>query len=51
MRSPEEELLLLELDPAHWRPEIVEIRRRDVIAPDGAASHLDDGVLLLHRVS
>jgi len=50
MRSPEEELALLDLDPTVWRSEIVEVRRRATIAPDGAPAHLDDGVLLLRRV-
>ena len=51
MRTPEEELALLALDPAQWRPEIVEIRRRDIDAPNGNPSHLDDGVILLRRMS
>ncbi|MCP2636267.1 NAD(P)/FAD-dependent oxidoreductase [Microbacterium sp. HD4P20] len=50
MRSPEAELALLNLDTARWRPEIVEIRRREATTPDGAPAHLDDGVLLLRRV-
>ncbi|MFD1494450.1 MULTISPECIES: FAD-dependent oxidoreductase [Microbacterium] len=49
MRTPEEEWDLLELDPAAWHPEIVEIRRREATAPDGAPAHLDDGVLLVRR--
>ncbi|WP_019179623.1 FAD-dependent oxidoreductase [Microbacterium yannicii] len=51
MHSPEEELALLDLDPAQWRPEIVELRRREATAPDGTHGHLDDGVLLLRRVT
>ncbi|MFH8248903.1 FAD-dependent oxidoreductase [Microbacterium sp. B2969] len=50
MRTPDEELALLALDESEWQPEIVEIRRREATAPDGAAAHLDDGVLLLRRI-
>lgn len=49
MRTPDEELALLGLDPETWRPEIVEVRPREVTAPDGTPSHLDDGILLLQR--
>jgi thioredoxin reductase/SAM-dependent methyltransferase len=49
MRTPEEELALLGLDPSQWRPEIVEMRRRAATAPDGTPAHLDDGVLMLRR--
>ena len=51
LHTPEEELALLALDPEVWRPEIVEIRRRDATAADGSPAHLDDGVLLLRRVA
>ncbi|MBD3940353.1 FAD-dependent oxidoreductase [Microbacterium sp. NEAU-LLC] len=51
MRTPEEELTLLDLDPTRWQPELVEVRRREATAPDGTPAHLDDGVLLLRRVS
>jgi hypothetical protein len=49
LRTPEEELALLDLDPAAWRPEIVDIRAREVAGPDGSVLQLDDGVLLLRR--
>ncbi|GAA5206648.1 bifunctional NAD(P)/FAD-dependent oxidoreductase/class I SAM-dependent methyltransferase [Microbacterium kyungheense] len=49
MRTPDEELALLDLDPAQWQPEIVEVRPRGTTAPDGTPAHLDDGVLLLRR--
>lgn len=49
LRTPEEELALLALDPDSWQPEVVETRSRDVIRPDGSAARLDDGVLLVRR--
>lgn len=49
MWTPAEELALLDLDPALWTPEIVEVRPRPVQAPDGTPSTLDDGILLLRR--
>lgn len=49
MRTPDEELRLLDLDPAEWQAEIVAIRTREATAPDGTPAHLDDGVLLLRR--
>jgi SAM-dependent methyltransferase len=51
LRTPADELALLDLDPAIWRPEIVEVRSRNVTAPDGTAAHLDDGVLLVRRAA
>ncbi|WP_203137232.1 bifunctional NAD(P)/FAD-dependent oxidoreductase/class I SAM-dependent methyltransferase [Microbacterium sp. JZ31] len=51
MRTPGEELRLLDLDPTGWQPEIVEIRQREATAPDGTPSHLDDGILLLRRLA
>ncbi|MFD4961073.1 FAD-dependent oxidoreductase [Microbacterium sp. NPDC058389] len=50
MRTPDEELALLDLDARAWAVEIVEIRRREATAPDGTPAHLDDGVLLLRRI-
>lgn len=50
MRTPGEELALLDLDPREWSAEIVEVRRREATAPDGTSAHLDDGVLLLRRI-
>jgi len=50
MRTPDEELALLDLDPGSWRVELAEVRRREVTAPDGTPAHLDDGVLLLRRI-
>ncbi len=50
LRGPEEELALLALDPAVWVPELVEVRGRDAVAPDGTPARLDDGVLLLRRM-
>jgi len=50
MRTPDEELALLDLDARDWAPETVEIRRREATAPDGTPAHLDDGVLLLRRI-
>lgn len=49
LRTPAEELGLLDLDPQEWTVEIAELRRRDVHDPDGAPAHLDDGVLLVRR--
>jgi thioredoxin reductase/SAM-dependent methyltransferase len=49
MRSPDEELVLLDLDPDEWVVELAEVRRREATAPDGTPAHLDDGVLLLRR--
>lgn len=51
MRAPDEELTLLDLDPAEWQAEMVEIRKREATAPDGTQGHLDDGILLLRRVA
>jgi SAM-dependent methyltransferase len=50
MRAPTEELALLDLDPETWRPEVVEVRPREVTAPDGTPAQLDDGILLIRRV-
>lgn len=50
MRTPEEELALLDLDERMWVPELVEIRRREATAPDGGPAHHNDGVLLLRRI-
>lgn len=49
LRTPDEELALLDLDPAEWQAEVVEIRAREATAPDGGAAHLEDGILLLLR--
>jgi len=49
LRTPEQELPLLALDPAEWTVELAEVRPREVVAPDGTPAHLDDGVLLLRR--
>lgn len=51
LRGPEEELALLQLDPAAWTPEIVEERARPVTAPDGTPAAVADGVLLLRRTA
>ncbi|WJL96613.1 FAD-dependent oxidoreductase [Microbacterium sp. ET2] len=48
-RTPEEELALLDLDDGAWHTETLEIRRRDVTAPDGSQAHLEDAVLMLRR--
>ncbi|GAA5202542.1 FAD-dependent oxidoreductase [Microbacterium jejuense] len=50
MRTPDEELALLDLDAARWTVELAEVRRREATAPDGTPAHLDDGVLLLRRI-
>ena len=50
LRGPEDELALLELDRQTWRPEVVELRSREVTAPDGTAARIDDSVLLLRRL-
>lgn len=49
MRTPDEELALLALEPGGWVPEIVEVRQRPATAPDGSPAHLEDGILLLRR--
>ena len=49
MVGPAEELAALDFDPQEWTPEIVEVRRREVTAPDGTPATLDDGVILLRR--
>jgi thioredoxin reductase/SAM-dependent methyltransferase len=51
IRTPEDELALLDLDPTEWRAEIIEIRQRGTTAPDGTPAHLDDGILLVRRVA
>ena len=50
MRTPAEELALLDLDPDQWEVEKAELRRREVQDPDGNPAHLDDGILLLRRL-
>ena len=50
MRTPAEELALLDLDPDQWEVEKAELRRREVQDPDGNPAHLDDGNLLLRRL-
>ncbi|HYP74254.1 MAG TPA: bifunctional NAD(P)/FAD-dependent oxidoreductase/class I SAM-dependent methyltransferase [Microbacterium sp.] len=49
LRGPAEELALLDLDPARWEVEIVEVRPRETLDPDGDPARLEDGVLLLRR--
>lgn len=51
LRPPAEEFALLGLDRDAWQSEIVEIRSRAATAPDGTPARLDDGVLLLRRIS
>lgn len=46
----EDELAALALDPAAWAIEIAETRSREVEAPDGTASTLDDTVVLVRRI-
>jgi len=50
MRTPAEELALLDLDPEEWSVERAELRRREARDLDGNPAHLDDGVLLLRRL-
>jgi thioredoxin reductase/SAM-dependent methyltransferase len=47
--GPVEELEFLGLDPESWTAELVEVRPRDVTAPDGSPATLDDGVILVRR--
>ncbi|MGX1701677.1 FAD-dependent oxidoreductase [Microbacterium sp. NPDC055357] len=47
--SPADELAALALDAAAWITELAEIRTREVTAPDGSASTLDDTVVLVRR--
>lgn len=49
LRTPDQELALLALDPAEWRVERAELVSRAATDPQGEAAHLDDGVLLLRR--
>ena len=49
MRTPVEELALLNLDQAEWAVELAELRTREAVGPDGDPVPLDDGVLLLRR--
>ena len=51
MVGPEEEFALLGLDPDEWVAEIVEVRHRDVTAPDGSPTSLEDGVIVVRRVA
>lgn len=49
LRTPAEEVDLLDLDPAEWTVELAEVRPRAATTPDGTPATLDDGVLLLRR--
>ncbi|MDN3495216.1 methyltransferase domain-containing protein [Planococcus sp. APC 4015] len=49
--SPTEELAALALDGAKWIAEVASVRTREVLAPDGSPSSLDDWVVLVRRTS
>lgn len=47
--TPDSELELLQFDELRWSVEIAELRSRDVTAPNGDPSTLDDTVILARR--
>lgn len=49
LRTPAEELPLLQLDEQAWETLACEVRNREVDRPDGSSAVLDDGVLVLRR--
>ncbi len=49
--TPGEEIVELDLDSELWAVRIAEVRARNVTAPNGTEATLDDGVVLLQRVS
>ncbi|UQN15699.1 FAD-dependent oxidoreductase [Gulosibacter sp. ACHW.36C] len=48
--QPADELAALDLDGAEWEVELAELRQREITAPDGTPSTIDDSVVLLRRV-
>jgi len=49
--TPETELELLELDPAHWTVEVAQIQSRQATGPEGQQAELDDTVIMVRRAS
>lgn len=47
--QPDDELAALDLDPSGWEVEVAERRPREIAAPDGTPSTIDDSVLMLRR--